>query len=132
MIPPTPTAHPSDPLVMKIELSPPLAREASFHPPPNPAVPDQCQKAPETESTAQASLGLREKTDTSSFASGEESPAETGNHETPLQNSATAVTPSPPTAKPEFAFGALGCPNETPKRFALVPEGIKLHDEPSK
>jgi hypothetical protein len=132
MIPPLPTAQPSVAVVMKTEFNPPADEETLFHPPPNPAVPDQFQKAPETESTAQASVALRAKTDDSFCASGAERPAEAGNHEKPPQKSATAVPPLPPTAKPEFRFGAPGGPNETPKRSEVVPEAIRVHDVPSK
>ncbi len=130
-MPPLPTAQPSLALVMKMEFMPLDAVEIAFHPPPIPAVPDQCQKAPETESTAQASVALRAKTEESFCAVGAESPAAAGNHEKPLQKSAVAVPPLPPTAKPEFAFGMPGGPNETPNRSEVVPEGIKVHDDPS-
>jgi hypothetical protein len=50
---------------MKTELSPAAADEIEFHPPPRPAAPDQCQNAPETESTAQASLALTAETEAS-------------------------------------------------------------------
>ena len=132
MIPPAPTAQPSEALVMKTELSPPEADEISFHPPPKPAVPDQCQKAPDTESTAHASPESTSETDPSFFASGPESPVVMVCQETGLQKSATAVPPLPPTAKPEFEFGAPGGPNEIPRRSELVPEGTRLQDEPSK
>lgn len=132
MNPPLPTAQPSDELIMKTEFIPPAAEEISFHPPPNPAVPDQCQNAPDTESTAQASVELTAETAASFFASGPESPAIINDQEKPPQKSATAVPPLPPTAKPAFAFGAVGGPKETPKRSAAVAEGIKFQDDPSK
>jgi hypothetical protein len=132
MIPPTPTDHPSDELTMKMELRPAEAEETSFHPPPNPTVPDQCQKAPETESTAHASVELVEKTDPSFCAPGPESPAIANCHETGLRKSATAAPPLPPTAKPESALGEPGGPKETPRRSEVVPEATRVQDEPSK
>jgi len=99
---------------MKTEVSPAMADENAFHPPPRPGVPDQCQNAPELTSTAQASPELTAETETSLAALGEESPVVVLDQLTPFQKSAVAVPPLPPTAKPALGFGMLGGPKEMP------------------
>jgi hypothetical protein len=83
MIPHAPTVHPSVELVMNTEFSPAEAEPTLFQPPPRPADPDQCQKTPETASTAHASVEPRAETDESFCAGEPERPVTIGNHDTP-------------------------------------------------